>query len=70
MEARIWAGFHYRFSTRVGAEIRRRLGGYAVKTVLQPGSTWVPPENENGSDQPLITLAPLAAAASPRAGGN
>ena len=34
--ARIWAGFHYRFSTRVGAEMGLRIGEYVVKSVMQP----------------------------------
>jgi hypothetical protein len=35
-EARIWAGFHYRFSTRVGADMGRQIGAYVVKNVAQP----------------------------------
>jgi hypothetical protein len=34
--ARIWAGFHYRFSTRVGTEMGRKIGTYVVETVMQP----------------------------------
>jgi hypothetical protein len=34
--ARIWAGFHYRFSTRVGTEMGRAVGDHVVKNVLQP----------------------------------
>jgi hypothetical protein len=34
--ARIWAGFHYRFSTRVGTEMGRKIGNYIVETVMQP----------------------------------
>jgi hypothetical protein len=34
--ARIWAGFHYRFSVRVGQDMGRRIGEYIVKTVMQP----------------------------------
>ncbi|HKZ04230.1 MAG TPA: vanadium-dependent haloperoxidase [Methylomirabilota bacterium] len=34
--ARIWAGFHYRFSTRVGTEMGRQIGEYVVKSVMQP----------------------------------
>jgi hypothetical protein len=34
--ARIWAGFHYRFSTRVGTEVGRQIGEYVVKSVMQP----------------------------------
>jgi len=36
MEARIWAGFHYRFSTQVGEDMGRKIGDYTVKTVMQP----------------------------------
>lgn len=35
-EARIWAGFHYRFSTQVGTEMGRKIGEYTVMTVMQP----------------------------------
>jgi hypothetical protein len=34
--ARIWAGFHYRFSTRVGTEMGYQIGEYVVKNVMQP----------------------------------
>jgi hypothetical protein len=34
--ARIWAGFHYRFSTRVGTDMGHRIGEYVVKNVMQP----------------------------------
>ena len=34
-EARIWAGFHYRFSTRVGQEMGRNIGKYVVDNVMQ-----------------------------------
>jgi hypothetical protein len=37
-EARIWAGFHYRFSTRVGEEMGNQIGTYVVKNVMQPVS--------------------------------
>jgi hypothetical protein len=37
--ARIWSGFHYRFSTRAGTNLGLRVGEYAVKTVLQPAET-------------------------------
>jgi len=36
--ARIWAGFHYRFSTRVGTGMGNRIGEQVVKSVLQPAS--------------------------------
>jgi len=34
--ARIWAGFHYRFSTRVGTALGRQVGEYVVNTIMQP----------------------------------
>jgi hypothetical protein len=34
--ARIWAGFHYRFSTRVGTDMGLRIGEYVVNSVMQP----------------------------------
>jgi hypothetical protein len=34
--ARIWAGFHYRFSTSVGTDMGRQIGEYVVKSVMQP----------------------------------
>ena len=34
--ARIWAGFHYRFSTRVGTVMGLQIGEYVVKSVMQP----------------------------------
>jgi hypothetical protein len=33
--ARVWAGFHYRFSTRVGTEMGLKVGEYVVKSVMQ-----------------------------------
>jgi PAP2 superfamily len=35
-EARIFAGFHYRFSTRVGQDMGYRIGAYVVKNFMQP----------------------------------
>jgi hypothetical protein len=35
-EARIWAGFHYRFSTKIGEEMGYKVGGHVVKSLLQP----------------------------------
>jgi hypothetical protein len=32
--ARIWSGFHYRFSTRVGTEMGRQIGEYVVRNVM------------------------------------
>jgi hypothetical protein len=40
--ARIWAGFHYRFSTRVGTDMGLRIGEYVVKSVMQPVATATP----------------------------
>jgi hypothetical protein len=37
--ARIWAGFHYRFSTRVGTEMGLQIGEYVVNSVMQPAVT-------------------------------
>ena len=37
--ARICAGFHYRFSTIAGREMGRKIGAYVVKTVMQPAQT-------------------------------
>jgi hypothetical protein len=34
--ARIWAGFHYRFSTRVGTQMGFQIGDYVVKNMMQP----------------------------------
>jgi hypothetical protein len=34
--ARIWAGFHYRFSTEVGTQMGRQIGEYVVKNVMEP----------------------------------
>jgi hypothetical protein len=34
--ARIWAGFHYRFSTRVGTDLGRKIGNYVVQHAMQP----------------------------------
>ena len=35
-QARILAGFHYRFSTRVAQEMGRQIGHYVVANVMQP----------------------------------
>ena len=37
--ARIWAGFHYRFSTRVGAAMGRDVGRYVATHFAQPQSS-------------------------------
>jgi hypothetical protein len=37
-EARICAGFHYRFSTRVGEDMGRKIGEYVVKNLMLPAS--------------------------------
>jgi hypothetical protein len=36
--ARIWAGFHYRFSVRVGQDMGREIGQYVVRSVMQASS--------------------------------
>ena len=38
-QARIWAGFHYRFSTKVGQDMGYRIGEYVVKNFMQPVTT-------------------------------
>ena len=38
-EARIWAGFHYRFSTKVGQDMGYKIGEYVAKNVMQPVTT-------------------------------
>jgi hypothetical protein len=35
-QARIWAGFHWRFSTKVGRDMGDKIGEYVVKNFLQP----------------------------------
>jgi hypothetical protein len=49
-EGRIYAGFHYRFSTRIGAEMGRKIGAYVVTNILQPvdvaGAKPGPPEED------------------------
>jgi len=37
--ARICAGFHYRFSTIAGREMGQKIGTYTVKSVMQPAQT-------------------------------
>ena len=37
--ARIWAGFHYRFSARVGTDTGYQIGAYVVQSVMQPAVT-------------------------------
>lgn len=34
--ARIWSGFHFRSSTRVGTGMGLRIGEYVVGNVMQP----------------------------------
>jgi hypothetical protein len=34
--ARICAGFHYRFSTIAGREMGQKIGAYVVTSVMQP----------------------------------
>lgn len=35
-QARIWAGFHYRFSTRAGEAMGQQIGEYVVSNFMQP----------------------------------
>ena len=37
--ARVWAGFHYRFSTRVGTDMGLRIGEYIANNAMQPAAT-------------------------------
>jgi hypothetical protein len=37
-EARVWAGFHYRFSIRVGQDMGRKIGEHVVRSLMQPAS--------------------------------
>jgi hypothetical protein len=37
-QARIWAGFHYRFSTRVGQEMGRKIGQHVVGNIMRPAT--------------------------------
>jgi hypothetical protein len=37
--ARIYAGFHYRFSTIAGREMGQKIGAYVIKSVMQPAQT-------------------------------
>jgi hypothetical protein len=38
-EARTWAGFHYRFSTRAGQRMGAQIGELVARTMLQPTET-------------------------------
>jgi hypothetical protein len=35
-QARIWAGFHYRFSTVVGTDMGQQIGRYVAENALKP----------------------------------
>jgi hypothetical protein len=35
-QARIWAGFHYRFSTRIGQDMGYKIAQYVVENFMQP----------------------------------
>jgi len=37
--ARIYAGFHYRFSTIAGREMGQKIGTFVVRSVMQPTQT-------------------------------
>jgi hypothetical protein len=54
--ARIWAGFHYRFSTRAGTEMGRQIGEYVVRHVMQPTVT-AAPQQQPSSTQGLVPAA-------------
>jgi hypothetical protein len=54
--ARIWAGFHYRFSTLAGTEMGRQIGEYVVKNVMQPAVTAAPQRQPS----PTQGLSPAA----------
>jgi hypothetical protein len=41
--ARIYAGFHYRFSTIAGREMGQKIGAYVVKSMMQPAQTAMAP---------------------------
>jgi hypothetical protein len=41
--ARIYAGFHYRFSTEVGKEMGKKIGELIVGTQLRGEATAAPP---------------------------
>jgi hypothetical protein len=49
--ARICAGFHYRFSTRVGTAVGLEIGEYVVKNVMQPVQTAGSPEQSTTRGQ-------------------
>jgi hypothetical protein len=34
IEARVWAGIHYRFSTKVGEEMGRQIAEYVLRNSL------------------------------------
>jgi len=37
--ARVWAGLHYRFSTRAGTDMGYQIGEYVVTSVMRPVAT-------------------------------
>ena len=39
--SRIWAGFHYRFSTASGQDMGRKIGEHVVKNLMLPVTTTV-----------------------------
>jgi hypothetical protein len=53
--ARIYAGFHYRFSTRVGQEMGRKIGRLVVESLMQKTSL---------AETPLTIITPSSAGAS------
>jgi hypothetical protein len=34
--ARVWSGIHYRFSTKVGADMGRKIAAYTLANALRP----------------------------------
>ena len=54
--ARIWSGFHYRFSTRVGTDMGLKIGEYVVKNVMQPTLT-AGPQQQQLPPQGLVPVA-------------
>ena len=34
--ARVWSGIHYRFSTKVGADMGRKIAAYTLQNALKP----------------------------------
>jgi hypothetical protein len=54
--ARIWSGFHYRFSTHVGTDMGLKIGEYIVKNAMQPALT-AGPQQQQLPPQGLVPVA-------------